>query len=184
MDVLGRPMINLNSARLPTTRPGATVHPLGPLLFRVPAQRPATARLLAALVLGGSAAILGLAANLQPSSAGLGTHRQLGLPRCSAIVMFGYPCPTCGMTTAFAHTVRGELASAFAAHPGGLALALATIVAVSVSLSVLITGKVWAVNWYRVSPTTVTVTIVLILLGGWGYKLAAGVISGTLPVTG
>ncbi len=98
------------------------------------------------------------------------------------LTLVGYPCPTCGMTTAFAHTVRGELWSAFCAQPAGLGLALALVFAASVSLGVAVTGKVWAVNWYRVSPTRVTLGVVLFLLSGWVYKLAAGVISGTLPL--
>ena len=87
------------------------------------------------------------------------------------------------MTTAFAHTVRGELWSAFCAQPAGLFFALVTVVAASVSLGVLVTGKVWTVNWYRVTPFRLTLTIVLIVVGGWVYKLVAGLVSGTLPVS-
>ncbi len=172
---------------LPTlfkAKPGTMLHPLGPVLYCVPAKRRVTVRLIAAVVLSGCATVLWLAGRVEPRPAGLGTHQQLGLPPCSVVVLVGYPCPTCGMTTAFAHTVRGELWSAFNTHPGGLIFALATILALSTSLSVLITGKVWAVNWYRVSPTLLTLAIVLILVGGWVYKLAVGLISGTLPITG
>ncbi|MFQ5590799.1 MAG: DUF2752 domain-containing protein [Phycisphaerae bacterium] len=163
-------------------KPGAAAHPLGPVLYRVAARNNTKSRLIAGLVFLGSTFVLCLAARLHPSPVGLGTHEQLGLPPCSIIMMFGYPCPTCGMTTAFAYTVRGELVSAFAAHPGGLALALGTIVASAVSLGVLITGKVWAVNWHRVSPASVTVAAILILAGGWAFKLAWGLMSGALPV--
>ena len=85
------------------------------------------------------------------------------------------------MTTAFAHTVRGSFGSALTAQPAGFALALATVLAASVSLSVLATGKVWMVNWHRVTPVRVTLTIVLIVLGGWVYKLTEGWLTGTLP---
>ncbi len=74
--------------------------------------------------------------------------------------------------------------AAWSAQPAGLVLALGTILATSVSLSVLFTGKVWAVNWYRVSPTWVMLAAVLLIAGGWIYKLAVGVISGALPVGG
>ena len=170
--------------RLSKPKPGTTIHPLGPVLYRVPARRPLTTRLTAAMLLIGCAALLWLAGRVEPHPAGLGTHEQYGLPPCSLVVLTGYPCPTCGMTTAFAHTVRGELWAAFNAHPGGFAFGLATIIALSVSLSVLITGKVWRVNWYRVSPARVTLAIALIWLGGWGYKLAVGLISGKLPIGG
>ncbi len=98
------------------------------------------------------------------------------------LTLTGYPCPTCGMTTAFAHTVRGELGLAFSAQPAGFAIALAVVFAASVSLGVVITGKIWVVNWYRVSPMWATLAILLLVLGGWLYKLAAGLMSGTLPV--
>ena len=162
-------------------RPGATFHPQGSLLYRLEAQRPTTARLIAAAVFVGCAGLLALAGYLEPDPSGMGTHQQLGFPTCTMVMLFGYPCPTCGMTTAFAHAVRGELISAFNAQPAGLVLALVAILAASVALGVAATGKVWAVNWYRISPALVTLLAVLVVLGGWIYKIAAGVFEGTLP---
>lgn len=163
-------------------RPGTTLHPLGPVVYRIAALRPARARLTAASVFLGCSVLIALAAWLTPDDSGLGSHRQLGFPPCSMVTLVGYPCPTCGMTTAFAYSVRGKLLSAFHAQPAGLALALVTVLAASVALSVLVTGKVWAVNWYRVSPARVALAAVLLVLGAWGYKLAVGMITGTLPV--
>lgn len=87
------------------------------------------------------------------------------------------------MTTAFTHAVRGQLVSAFHAQPAGLALAIGTVAVASLALSTLLTGRVWAVNWYRVSPTWVVFGVVLLVIGGWVYKLVMGIVSGTLPVT-
>ncbi len=165
------------------TRPGATLHPLGPLVYRVAAARPGRARAIAAGVFTGCFAILSVAAWLRPDATGMGSHRQLGLPSCSMLALTGHPCPTCGMTTAFAHTVRGELGSAFRAQPAGLVLALATLLAASVSLGVMLTGNVWLVNWYRLSPVRVTLLLLAVVLSGWAYKVTVGVISGVLPVT-
>ena len=106
----------------------------------------------------------------------------MGLPNCTMVVMLGYPCPTCGMTTAFSHVVRGQFIDAFKAQPAGLIFALAVIATVPVSLSVVVTGKVWMVNWHRTSPAKLAVIAVLILLGGWVYKVLAGILSGTLPI--
>ena len=128
--------------------------------------------------------LLSTAAWLKPDESGMGSHRQLGAPPCIIPTLFGYPCPTCGMTTAFACVVRGRLADAWCAQPAGLVMALATILAAAVSLGVLLTGRVWVVNWYRVSPTWVALAVVLLVMGGWAYKLAVGLISGTLPVGG
>jgi Protein of unknown function (DUF2752) len=81
----------------------------------------------------GSAPLL-VAAWLVPASAGMGTHRQLGLPSCSWPVALGIPCITCGMTTSFALAVRAQFAAAAAAQPAGLLLALAAALAVVVGV--------------------------------------------------
>jgi hypothetical protein len=69
-----------------------------------------------------------LAAYLKPSPAGFGTHQSLGLPPCSFIIMFGKPCPSCGMTTSFAHFVRGQLPSSLRANAAGTILAVSCVV--------------------------------------------------------
>ena len=89
----------------------------------------------------GSAGILGLAAFLQPSSTGLGTHSQLALPACGWITLLDVPCPTCGMTTAFAHAADGHLPAAFAVQPAGALLAVAIAVALLVGAYVAATGS-------------------------------------------
>ena len=158
--------------RLTASIPGTTLHPAGPLFYRVAAVRRGHARIISAAVLAGCLGLLGVARTLNPSPAGHGTHQQLGLPPCSFVMMFAYPCPTCGMTTAFAHTVRGNLPAALSAHPGGLLLSLATAAGVGLSLSVLVSGRVWAVNWIRVSPTWLVAGAAGFILGGWAYKVA------------
>jgi len=155
-------------------RPGRVLHPLGPLVYRLEAPRPAPARLSAAVIFVGCAVLLAVAARLHPDGRGLGSHEQLGFPPCSFVVLFGRPCPTCGMTTAFAHAVRGELIAALRVQPAGLAAALATMVTACAALSVMVTGKVWMVNWYRVSPGWIVAGCVLLILGAWAYKLVCG----------
>jgi hypothetical protein len=84
------------------------------------------------------AAMLGAALVVQPAGQGYGTHRQLGLPPCMFVALFGLRCPSCGMTTAWAHLVRGQLAQAAAANTGGALLGLAaTLVAPWALLSAL-----------------------------------------------
>ncbi|HID23661.1 MAG TPA: DUF2752 domain-containing protein [Planctomycetaceae bacterium] len=78
---------------------------------------------------------------LTPSPSGIGTHEQLGLPRCSFRLLTGLPCPSCGMTTSFAWFVRGEFRRAFACHIGGTLLAAAAALAVPVCLVVAAVGK-------------------------------------------
>ena len=163
-------------------KPGLAVHPLGSWVVRVASTRPNRSRSVALIVLVGCVAILAVATTVSPERSGLGTHQQFGLAPCSLVSLFGYPCPTCGMTTAFANTVRGRVLAAFHAQPAGLVLALCTMIAAGMSLVVLFTGKVWAVNWYRVPPMGVAIALVLLVLGGWIFKIVVGVVAGTLPI--
>lgn len=155
----------------PYARPASGEHPLGPLLRRMPHPRPWSARLVAAAVLAGCVAVLGLALWMQPDRHGVGTHRQLGLPPCSLVQVAGIPCPTCGMTTAFAHLVRGRAASAFLTQPFAFLLAVAVVLCVPLSLQVLWTAKTWRINWYRLSPNRVASAILVLFLLSWGYKV-------------
>jgi hypothetical protein len=77
--------------------------------------------LLGALV---ALAPLALAARLSPDPTGLGTHQQLGLPPCSSRLLWDMRCPACGMTTSWAHLVRGEVLESVRANPGGMLLGL------------------------------------------------------------
>ena len=82
-----------------------------------------------ALAGGGLLLALGIAACLHPDPRGIGTHEHLGLPPCTFSIWFGLRCPFCGMTTAWAHTVRGQVGAAWAANAGGPLLALAAMLA-------------------------------------------------------
>lgn len=64
------------------------------------------------------------ASRLVPDPSGLGTHRQLGLAECPTLARSGRPCPTCGMTTAFAHLADGSLAKAWSVQPTAVFIAL------------------------------------------------------------
>jgi hypothetical protein len=148
----------------------------------VAANRPFAARTGALVVLAGCVALIGVGAWLKPNPSGIGTHQQFGLPPCTMVLAVGYPCPTCGMTTAFAHAVRGRFLQSFHAHPAGFAFALAVFAAGAISINVIVTGRVWSVNWYRIPPVRVVVAVVLLIAGGWIYKLVVGVLSGALPI--
>lgn len=64
--------------------------------------------------------VTAIAVWLTPSSAGHGTHQQLGLPPCSTVLLWNRPCPGCGMTTSFTATVHGRWVEAWNAHPFGI----------------------------------------------------------------
>lgn len=84
----------------------------------------------AAMVLAGGAllALLVTASRLPPNPRGMGTHQALGLPPCSLVTWFGLRCPSCGMTTSWAHLTRGHLLAAVRANSGGTLLGLAAVV--------------------------------------------------------
>lgn len=135
-------------------------------------------RVWAAVVLLGTSALLGIAIWLQPSPTGYGTHQQLGfgkwrLAPCGMLITTGYPCPTCGMTTAFAHTVRGQFLQAMWAQPSGFLLALATMVAAAASGWTLFTGRnpLWPLIFY-VTPYRLFATLLILLFGGWFFRIA------------
>ena len=73
---------------------------------------------------------LAVACLLIPDPSGRGTHQQLGLPPCTIVAVFGKPCPTCGMTTSWAHVVRGQVREALRANVAGAALAVLDLLAV------------------------------------------------------
>jgi hypothetical protein len=72
--------------------------------------------------------VLGLARWLEPAPSGFGTHEQLGLPPCPVLRWLHVPCPTCGLTTSFAHLARAEWREALAVQPLGVPLFFLTCV--------------------------------------------------------
>lgn len=128
-------------------------------------------RLKAVLVSFTAIALLGVAMYLQPATEGVGTHQQLGLPQCGWILAANIPCPTCGMTTAWSHTVRGELPSAFLAQPMGMLLAISTLfVAIGACISA-VTGYSFNALLYRFAPSKVIIVIAVLALASWGLKI-------------
>jgi hypothetical protein len=117
--------------------------------------------------------VLALAALVQPEEDGTGTHTQLGLRRCSILLTYDLPCPTCGMTTAFAWAARGRWLAAAKAQPAGCVLALACVVLLIRAGIALATGRTVRVNWYRVRPTWVLLALLGLLTAGWAYKILA-----------
>jgi Protein of unknown function (DUF2752) len=114
------------------------------------------------------------AAWLYPDPVGHGTHTQLGLPPCGFYVFTGYPCPGCGLTTAFAHMIRGQVGGAFDANPFGVALFSA--VAVFIPFAALGFVKNWDVvsALDRVHAEKVAVVLALASIVTWIFRLTLG----------
>lgn len=74
------------------------------------------------LLAAGLVGLLGVARRLEPDPRGYGTHTQLGLGPCAFATVTGRPCPSCGMTTAFAWFARGFPVQAWRSSPAGCLL--------------------------------------------------------------
>lgn len=146
-------------------------HALGPIFFQVETGRPMVARVAGGAILAGCVSLFAVASRLEPMTSGIGTHEQLGLPPCGMAVLWGVPCPTCGMTTAFAYAARGRWASSFHAQPAGLAVAVGIAGIAAIAMRTLATGRTHRVNWYRLAPARVGIGVVSVLLAGWAYKI-------------
>lgn len=123
------------------------------------------------LIAGACCAVLVIAARVTPDPSGMGTHRRLGLQQCQFLVRTGLPCPSCGMTTSFAHFVRGNLLASFYVQPAGLALAILTTMMFWTGLYIAVTGK----PVHRLLNTMPTTAWMLALFGvglfGWAWNI-------------
>ncbi len=131
-------------------------------------------RLALTLLAIGLAALLGVAWALEPNPKGRGTHEQLGLPPCTFVVLFGRPCPTCGMTTSWAWLMRGEVRAALRANASGTLLGMLALVGVPWLLASAGRGR-WLPGTPGPALTAVAaVALVVIALVQWGWRLLAG----------
>ena len=128
-------------------------------------------RLTAGVLFFVSTGVLGLAAWLEPSAAGIGTHRQMGLPPCQFEQMTGLPCATCGCTTSFAHAADGSLIQSFINQPFGAVLAVLTAVASLVTGYALVTNLPLAPIGRVLGSGRVVVLGLGLLLAAWAYKI-------------
>jgi len=145
------------------------------------ASRPASEfRLRGALVAVPCLAVLWIAHGLTPRRAGFGTHENLGLPPCSFLAKTGYPCPSCGLTTATSAVVHGQFRAAWFAHPMGFVIVAGLAAAGLLGLGELLTGRDF-LRWLRPGAWWAVVALVS-LLGGWGFKVAHGLATGALPI--
>lgn len=93
-----------------------------------------------------AAALLAVAARLQPDPRGYGTHEQLGLPPCAFKQLTGTPCPSCGLTTSVTCMVHGRLRQALAANPTGCLCVVLAAALVPWSWTSAVRGRLWGVR--------------------------------------
>jgi hypothetical protein len=121
--------------------------------------------------------VLGTAWRLDPDPRGYGTHEQLGLPPCTFRATTGRPCPSCGLTTAFAESARGRFASATRANPAGALLFLASLIGGPWLLHAGCTGKTLGSRTLEFPVISTLVAAVALLVVAWflrGFVLGGG----------
>jgi hypothetical protein len=119
-------------------------------------------------------ALLITASRLTPSPRGMGTHQGLGLPPCTIVQWYGVRCPSCGMTTSWAHLTRGHLVAALRANSGGTLLGLAAFV----TGPWLVASGLWG-RWLVAPPhewitLAVGLAIIAVTLIDWSIRLTFG----------
>jgi hypothetical protein len=120
--------------------------------------------------------LLAAALTLQPDPRGVGTHQQMGLPPCSFFELLGTRCPACGMTTAWAHVVRGQCVQAIRVNAGGAMLAALAVLIAPWALVSGMRGH-WVVGPLGDRATVaVCFVVVIVTLIDWAsrYLLASG----------
>ena len=135
------------------------------------ATAPPSVRITSAILAAGCLGVLIVAWFLNPSSEGLGTHQQLGLPECGWITAADIPCPSCGMTTAFSHAAHGDLVGSFLAQPMGMLVAVGAAVVAVVGTYTAVTGSMLAPFLGGMFTTRVAWITVTLLLLAWIWKI-------------
>jgi hypothetical protein len=128
-------------------------------------------RAFALMVSMGCLGVLITAAKLNPSGTGVGSHRQLGLRECQFEAQTGLPCPTCGMTTSFAHFVRGQIPASLWVQPMGTVLALLTTMVFWGGLYIAVTGRP-AYRLLNLIPAKYYLWLLLVFgVVAWAWKI-------------
>jgi hypothetical protein len=115
--------------------------------------------------------VLGIARWLEPDARGHGTHTQLGLYPCTFLTLTGYKCPSCGMTTAFAWTVRGRLGQAWRSNPAGSLIAPVCVLMVPWLLVGAARGRPLGAKTLEGPLIAVVVAAVALSLAAWTLRL-------------
>jgi hypothetical protein len=122
----------------------------------------------------GLTVVLGVARWLKPDPRGYGTHVQLGLLPCAFATLTGRPCPSCGMTTAFAWMVRGRFYHAWRANPAGSLLVPTCVLLIPWLLISAAIGRPWGFRSFDRPLTLLVVAIVALSLVAWTFRLFLG----------
>jgi hypothetical protein len=122
----------------------------------------------------GLALVFVVARRLEPDPRGFGTHTQLGLPPCHFQWVTGHPCPSCGMTTAFAWFVRGRFDRSWQSNPAGVLLAPMALALVPWLIAGAIRGRPLGTRSLDAPLIGLVVATVALSLLSWTIRLLLG----------
>ena len=112
-----------------------------------------------------------LAATVAPNPKGVGTHTELGMYDCQFLARTGLPCFSCGMTTSFAHFVRGNFLGSLYVQPMGFVLAVACAITFWVALYTGISGRPIARLVRLIPPRYYVAPLMAWAVIAWGWKI-------------
>jgi hypothetical protein len=108
---------------------------------------------------------------ITPSLDGVGTHEKLGLPPCGFLVITGYPCPSCGLTTAFTLILHGRIIDAFIVQPFGVMLFIAFFIVSCMSVAALFMRLPFCLILDSRHFERVQMILLISMLLAWIYKI-------------
>ncbi|QEH36443.1 hypothetical protein OJF2_50070 [Aquisphaera giovannonii] len=138
-------------------------------------------RWLLLLLSAGLLGILVLARGLEPDPRGYGTHTQLGLGPCAFRELTGRPCPTCGMTTAFAWLSRGDPGRSWGANPAGCVIALLAAPVATWLLACVWLGR--PIGTPRIGEALMRLAVAVVVLGVicWSIRVLGAPVPPGIP---
>jgi len=119
-----------------------------------------------------AAIVLAIARWLHPAANGYGTHQQLGLPPCAFFKLTGIPCPSCGLTTSFAHAARLHLYQAFITQPFGVIAFCLTVISIPLFAWLIRRRIAWKEVIHARGVDVMLYLLIAIYLISWLYKIA------------
>lgn len=114
-------------------------------------------------------AVMLAALYITPNPRGHGSHMQIGLPPCPAVLYTGRPCPSCGMTTSFSATLEGNFELATRAHPMGMPLLALYTFTAWMSLFGYLTRRRFRYDHRRMNTMYAVFLTIVIVHGTWRF---------------
>lgn len=132
-------------------------------------------RLMSAAIAVGLGLVFALAALLEPSIHGHGTHTQLGLANCTFLELTGQPCPMCGATTTWSLLAHFSPIEALINQPfAALLFAIASAVFGVAVAETIDPRERWSriLAWLEPREGILAVAFLGVMMVGWVYKMA------------